>query len=126
MRVAKKNITRRLHHLLTFNNTPPLMSLISDPATEPLQDGTLRLFKLKEERFAIASHQQRNATECSHRADADCLKDKVYYFMPVKNVASIGIQAFAVQGKNALSIDFMCSVGFWIEMEDRRWFICNS
>src|SRR5262245_65085216 len=81
LRVTKKNITRRLHHLLAFHDTTALVPVISDPPTEPLQYRSLGLLKLKEKRLAIASHQQRNTAECPHRADANRLKDKIYYFM---------------------------------------------
>src|SRR4029434_9163748 len=65
LRVTKKNVACRLHHLLAFHDAPALVAFIGEPATEPLQHGSLRLLELKEERFAVAGHQQRNTAKCS-------------------------------------------------------------
>jgi hypothetical protein len=95
-------------------------------ATEPFQYVSLSLLKLKEEGFAVTSHQQRNTTESPDGTDANCFKSKVYHFMSIKNMTPISTQAVAVQGKNALSIEFMASVGVRMEVKDRWRSVSNS
>ena len=82
------------------------MPVVHEPATEPFQCGSLDLLKLKKEGFAVASHQQRNAAESSNGTDANCSEGKVYYLM-VEKMTPISTQAVAIQGKNALSIEFI-------------------
>src|SRR6185369_17864085 len=73
LRVTKKNVARGLHHLLTFNDTSALMPNIGYPAPKPFQHGPLRLLELKEERLAVASHQQRDVAIRAHRPSASGL-----------------------------------------------------
>jgi hypothetical protein len=82
------------------------------------------LFKLKEEGFVVASHQQRNKAEGPDRTNR--FKGKVYYFMPVENMTPISTQAVAVEGKNALSIESMAGVRIRMEVKDRWRSVSNS
>jgi hypothetical protein len=111
---------------LAFYDTSALMPVVREPATEPFQYGSLGLLKLKEEGFAITSHQQRNTAESPDGTDANCFKGKVHHFMSVENMTPISTQAVAVQGKNALSIEFMASVGVRMEVKDRWRSVSNS
>jgi len=87
--VTKENIARGLHHLLAFYNTSALMPVVREPVTEPFQHRSLGLLKLKEEGFAVVSHQQRNAAESSKGTDANCFKGKIYYLMLVEKMTPI-------------------------------------
>src|SRR5262245_38447288 len=81
--VTKENITCGLHHLLAFHNTSALMPVVSEPATEPFQYGSLGLLKLKEEGFAVTGHQQRNKTGRHDGTDDKYFNNKDKHFMPV-------------------------------------------
>jgi hypothetical protein len=124
--VTKKNIACSLHHLLAFYNPSALMPVVREPAAEPFQYGSLGLFKLKEEGFVVASHQQCNKAEGPDRTDTNRFKGKVYYFMPVENMTPISTQAVAVEGKNALSIESMAGVRIRMEVKDRWRSVSNS
>lgn len=111
---------------MAFYNTSALMPVVREPVTEPFQYRSLGLLKLKEEGFAVTSHQQRNTAESPDGTDANSFKGKVYYSMPVENMTPISTQPVAIQGKNALSIEFMVSVGVRMKVKDRWRSVSNS
>src|SRR5215813_10332987 len=126
LRVTKKNIARGLHHLLTFHDTLALMPDIGYPPAEALQYRTLRLLELQEQRFAVASHQQRDVAIGANRPDADGLERKIHDLVAVEDVTPVSPKTLPVHGKSAISIEFMRHMGTRLEVEDRRRFVGNS
>src|SRR5262249_60993190 len=126
LRVRKKYLARAVRSWPPSRDRGASTPKRVSPPAEPLQYRTLRLLELQEQRFAVASHQQRDVAIGANRPDADGLERKIHDLVAVEDVTPVSPKTLPVHGKNAISIEFMRHMGTRLEVEDRRRFVGNS
>src|SRR5262249_21346709 len=113
-----KNVARRLHHTLTFDDPPTRVAIEFWP--EAFEDRLSRFLDLKEQRIAIAAREQTDRAERADAPDPNRLKSNVVERVAVEQFYMLWRKMALIGGKHGFSIDPVPRIALSHEMKNQR------